>query len=115
MRFLGSTGKVKVRELSEDVAVELGAQLIGETTIFAVAAGTLIFEYTRNVNASERKEAAKAAEMQQLHDQIGEMGLQLEQQSAELRELRRYQGTLHTALGKKGVKDLPSLDEQTRL
>lgn len=110
MRFLGSTGKVKVRELSEDMAVDLGAQLIAEATLFTVAALTIIAEYTRSVLASEKKEAAKAEEMVMLQKRIDELGLLAEQQSTELRALRRYQGTLHTALTKKGVKDLPSLD-----
>ena len=114
MRFLGSTGKVKVRPLSEEVAVDLGAQLIGEGTIFLVAAGTLTAEYTRSSIASDKKEAAKAEELLLLHNRIDELGLTLEQQSAELRELRRYQGTLHTALAKKGMKGLPSLDEQPK-
>lgn len=46
--WLLNLGKpVKVPELSEAMAIELGANLLGEGIIFAVAAGLLIAEYAR--------------------------------------------------------------------
>lgn len=38
---------VNVPELSETVAIELGANLLGEGIIFSIGAGLLIFEYRR--------------------------------------------------------------------
>lgn len=38
---------VKVPELNETQAIELGANLLGETIIYTIGAGLLIFEYMR--------------------------------------------------------------------
>lgn len=38
---------VNVPELSETMAIELGANLLGEMIIFSIGSGLLIFEYRR--------------------------------------------------------------------
>lgn len=40
---------VKVPELNETQAIELGANLLGETIIYSIGAALLIFEYKRYV------------------------------------------------------------------
>lgn len=38
---------VNVPQLNETMAIELGANLLGETIIYSIGAGLLIFEYKR--------------------------------------------------------------------
>lgn len=38
---------VNVQPLNETMAIELGANLLGETIIYSIGAGLLIFEYIR--------------------------------------------------------------------
>lgn len=38
---------VNVQPLNETMAIELGANLLGETIIYSIGAGLLIFEYKR--------------------------------------------------------------------
>ena len=40
---------VNVPPLNEAMAIELGANLLGEAIIFIIGAGVLIFEYARQV------------------------------------------------------------------
>lgn len=44
---LGKTSKVP--QLNEAMAIELGANMLGETIVFSIAAGILFFEYSRQV------------------------------------------------------------------
>ena len=44
---LGKTSKVP--RLNEAMAIELGANMLGETIVFSIAAGILFFEYSRQV------------------------------------------------------------------
>jgi optic atrophy 3 protein len=53
-----------VRPLSESRAVDLGAEVIGEMTIFSVAASVLLLEYGRQ---KEKEEKAKREALE--HDQ----------------------------------------------
>lgn len=38
---------VNIPVLSQEMAIELGANLLGETVIFVIGAGLLVFEYNR--------------------------------------------------------------------
>jgi len=50
MWALNMGGRVNVPPLNEAMAIELGANLLGEFIIFSIGAGLLIFEYSRLVN-----------------------------------------------------------------
>lgn len=45
---------VSVPQLNEAMAIELGANLLGEVIIFTIGAGLLMFEYIRLVNIYKR-------------------------------------------------------------
>lgn len=57
MRMLNLGKPREVQKLDEQAAIELGADLLGETVIFVVAAATLTAEYMR-----QSRNAAKAAQ-----------------------------------------------------
>ena len=41
---------VNIPQLNEAMAIELGANMLGETIVFSIAAGILYFEYARQVS-----------------------------------------------------------------
>ena len=57
MRVMGAKGSTRPKPLKEEKAIEMGAELLGETFILAVAASILFYEYWR----SSQKEAALEA------------------------------------------------------
>uniref|UniRef100_A0A7N5K2D6 Reticulon 2 n=1 Tax=Ailuropoda melanoleuca TaxID=9646 RepID=A0A7N5K2D6_AILME len=52
MRIMGFRGTV-IKPLNEEAAAELGAELLGEATIFIVGGGCLVLEYWRHQAAAE--------------------------------------------------------------
>ncbi|RZF42844.1 hypothetical protein LSTR_LSTR003668 [Laodelphax striatellus] len=88
---------VQVPPLNEAMAIDLGANVLGEGIVFIMAAGIVGFEYSRQVRKEAAKEAARKEEMSVLNYTIQELYFQIEQQSAQLRELHR---TVHSLEGK---------------
>ncbi|GAB0093141.1 Putative OPA3-like protein CG13603 [Sergentomyia squamirostris] len=79
----------QVQPLNEAMAIELGANLLGEVIIFAIGAGLLILEYARQ----SKKEAANTEralqEKMELNMKMRELQFQAERQDAQIRELMR--------------------------
>jgi hypothetical protein len=92
---------VSVPKLNEAMAIDLGANLLGETIIFLSAAGILIMEYSRSSRKEKEKEKAHRDEMDQLHAEIMDLYFMTEQQKAQINELHRMMGHHHTHFIKK--------------
>ncbi|KAF4513932.1 UNVERIFIED_CONTAM: hypothetical protein B566_EDAN017953 [Ephemera danica] len=92
---------IAVPKLNEAMAIDLGANLLGETIIFLSAAGILILEYTRSSRKEKEKEQAHRDEMNQLHAEIMDLYFMTEQQKAQITELHRMMGHHHTHFIKK--------------
>lgn len=60
----------KVAKLNENMAIELGASLLGEAIIFSIAGGCLIFEYNRQVTKEAKKEEVRQMQIQKFTDDI---------------------------------------------
>jgi len=88
---------VNVPSLNETMAIELGANLIGEGIIFLVAAGILYSEYTRQVRKDRAKEEARHEEIQRLNMILEDLYFNSEKQDAQIRELMR---TVHDLQGR---------------
>ncbi|KAH8388288.1 hypothetical protein KR093_002814, partial [Drosophila rubida] len=80
---------VTVPPLNEAMAIELGANLLGEFIIFAIGAGLLIFEYSRQSIKENKKNEAFQLEKMQLTNTLTEMNFRLERQDAQIREMTR--------------------------
>ncbi|KAH8311541.1 hypothetical protein KR044_006787 [Drosophila immigrans] len=80
---------VTVPPLNEAMAIELGANLLGEFIIFAIGAGLLIFEYSRQSIKENKKTEAMQLEKMQLTNTLTEMNFRLERQDAQIREMTR--------------------------
>lgn len=99
----------KVPQLNEAMAIELGANLLGEIIIFTIGAGLLIFEYMRygsstyitlkniiifvllfrQANKEMVKEEQFNLEKRQLYNTINELSFNLERHDAQIRHLSR--------------------------
>ncbi|KAL7726886.1 hypothetical protein ACLKA6_000899 [Drosophila palustris] len=80
---------VTVPPLNEAMAIELGANLLGEFIIFAIGAGILIFEYSRQTVKENKKNEAFQMEKMQLTNTLTEINFRLERQDAQIREMTR--------------------------
>ncbi|KAJ3661123.1 hypothetical protein Zmor_005538 [Zophobas morio] len=83
---------VNLTVLNEAASIELGANLLGETVIFAIAAGILVLEYNRSSKKEAAKEEARLKEIQDLKDSLRDLFIQTEEQGAHIRELTRQLG-----------------------
>lgn len=81
---------VQVPPLNEAMAIELGANLLGEGILFLVAAGVVVVEYKRQTMKQEVKDREQEEEMNRLHATISDLSLQLEAQQAQLKGLLRH-------------------------
>lgn len=100
MRMLNLGKPTEVPKLNETMAIELGADLLGEATIFMVAVMTLIAEYVRNSRNEKAKEAAKEARFKNLENDIDELKYVVDKQNVELLHLTRMYNSLEDKLTK---------------
>ncbi|XP_031641268.1 putative OPA3-like protein CG13603 isoform X2 [Contarinia nasturtii] len=80
---------VKIPQLNETQAIELGANLLGETIIYSIGAGLLIFEYKRQSNKETAREEMAIEEQRELQFTLQELALNIERQDAQIRHLQR--------------------------
>lgn len=80
---------VNVPQLNETMAIELGANLLGEVIIFSIGAGLLIVEYVRSANKESKKEEMVLQEKAELRQTLCDLQLQLERQDSQMREMNR--------------------------
>ncbi|XP_032694860.1 optic atrophy 3 protein isoform X2 [Lontra canadensis] len=77
MRLMGFSMQA-VKPLNENAAAELGAELLGEATIFVVACGCLVLEYWRHQAQQRRKETDRHAAWSTMRDEVDHLALALE-------------------------------------
>ncbi|SPP87732.1 putative OPA3-like protein CG13603 [Drosophila guanche] len=80
---------VNVPPLNEAMAIELGANLLGEFIIFTIGAGLLIFEYSRQSIKETKKTEEIQMEKMQMTNTLTEINFRLERQDAQIREMTR--------------------------
>lgn len=87
--YVMNLGKpTKVAKLNEAMAIELGANLMGEVIIFSVAGGCLVLEYNRQVAKEAKREEARLEQIQKFTDDIEKLNTITSQQEAEIRYLQ---------------------------
>ncbi|XP_051161098.1 putative OPA3-like protein CG13603 [Leptopilina boulardi] len=88
--YVMNLGKpTKVAKLNEAMAIELGANLVGEMFIFSVAGGCLILEYNRQVAKETKKEEIRQQQLQKFTDDIQSLYETSKQQEAEINYLNK--------------------------
>ncbi|GAU89643.1 hypothetical protein RvY_02172-1 [Ramazzottius varieornatus] len=89
MWVLNLGSPVKVAKLNEAQAIEQGAEILGETVIFGIAVACLFAEYVRSSRKEAVKEAAAQERLRIMEDGIVEVGMLVQRQDAQIRELTR--------------------------
>ncbi|XP_073944699.1 optic atrophy 3 protein homolog [Choristoneura fumiferana] len=80
---------VNIPVLSQEMAIELGANLLGESVIFFIGAGLLIIEYNRQSKKETAKEEKRIAELSHITSTITDLYFTVQQQQTQLREMER--------------------------
>ncbi|XP_061453955.1 optic atrophy 3 protein [Rhineura floridana] len=88
MRIMGFRGAA-IKPLNEEVAAELGAELLGEAIIFGVGGLCIFLEYSRQATNSKKKEEELSNTLLSLQEQVAELNLTVETLDAQLREMNR--------------------------
>lgn len=87
----GTKGQpIQINKVSEQEAIELGANMLGEAIIFIVASIILVAEYSRQKEKEAAKEKAAVDELKGLHHEIGEL-------QSGLKEMNRLISSLQAA------------------
>ncbi|XP_004607872.2 optic atrophy 3 protein [Sorex araneus] len=73
-----------IKPLNEEAAADLGAELLGEATIFVVACGCLMLEYWRQRAHSRRQDEEQRAAWDALRDELDHLTLALEALQAQV-------------------------------
>lgn len=94
----------EVPKLNETMAIELGADLLGEATIFMVAVLTLTAEYVRNSRNEKAKEATKEERYRTIENDIDELKFVVDKQNAEILHLTRMYNSLEDIVKKEQKK-----------
>ncbi|XP_058563793.1 optic atrophy 3 protein isoform X1 [Neofelis nebulosa] len=116
MRIMGFRGTV-IKPLNEDAAAELGAELLGEATIFLVGGGCLVLEYWRHQAHQRRKEEEQQAAWDAMRDEVGRLALALETLQAQTQAqtqaapaqsaLEELQAQMREVRAQLGARDAP--------
>ncbi|CAL8086521.1 unnamed protein product [Calicophoron daubneyi] len=89
LRILGLGRTKNVAELTEDAAVDLGAEMLGELLMFSFGALILGIEYRRGARKEAIKEERVQRKFDDLVNQINELTTLMEIQDARMRGLTR--------------------------
>ncbi|KAK1118369.1 hypothetical protein K0M31_015069 [Melipona bicolor] len=89
MYLMNLSKPTKVAKLNEAMAMELGANLMGEVIIFSVAGGCLILEYNRQVTKEAKKEEARLQQMQLFTNDIENLNQITSKQESEIQYLHK--------------------------
>ncbi|KAK8743769.1 hypothetical protein OTU49_001259 [Cherax quadricarinatus] len=101
---LGRTGQSStIPRLSEEAAIELGANLLGEGVIFGIAVAILAYEVSRQKEKEKKKEEAEQAFINNLETRINELTFSSEELDTKVRELTRLSYALQSQLKTKEV------------
>ncbi|XP_055992301.1 optic atrophy 3 protein [Sorex fumeus] len=108
MRIMGFRGTA-IKPLNEEAAADLGAELLGEATIFLVGGGCLVLEYWRHQVQQRKKDEEQRAAWDALQDEVGRLALAVEALQAQgspqaaLDELRHQMQEVRAQLGTQGT------------
>lgn len=99
---------VNIPVLSQEMAIDLGANLLGETLIFSIGAGILLIEYNRQSKKEAAKESKREEEMKHIMSTITDLYFTVQQQQTQLKEMERI---IFSISGKKSKVPPPPINE----
>ncbi|XP_014214602.1 putative OPA3-like protein CG13603 [Copidosoma floridanum] len=107
--YIMNLGKpTKVAKLNEQMAIELGASLMGEVIIFSLAGGCIVLEYNRQVAKEAKKEELRKMQLQKFTDDIQVLYETTNKQEAQIKYLK----SSLEEVAKKTKTKLPEIKEE---
>ena len=103
---LGLGKPSNVKKLNETAAIELGAELLGESIIFFIAVLTLSAEYYRQSKKSSAEAAVLEERWTNTENRLEELEFLTEKQRTEIRELTRLIYAKQSGISK--IQPLPA-------
>jgi hypothetical protein len=88
MRVMGLAGPVEVKPLKEGMAVETGADILGEIFVFSIGAGILAAEYYRSTSKEARREQYQLDQINEINAKLEHFSGSLQIMEDEIKELR---------------------------
>ena len=89
LRLMGIGKTKEVKPLTEEMAVDLGADMLGEIFIFVTGVGVIAAEYCRQSRKEATHESSQDVRLRNLEETVMDMRFTVEEQSAQIRELNR--------------------------
>ncbi|CDW54006.1 OPA3 domain containing protein [Trichuris trichiura] len=89
MIMMGFGKPAKVPSLTEESAVELGADILGEVIVYSIAATLFTLEYMRTSEKARIKEELLLNRISNLENKISELAMGVERNEAVLRAMER--------------------------
>lgn len=74
---MGSKAPVEIQPLSEEKAVEMGSELLGELLLFSIGVSYISYEYFKSVQKGRHKEDSQDDLIAQLNNRVNDMEAQL--------------------------------------
>ncbi|KRY75751.1 Optic atrophy 3 -like protein [Trichinella pseudospiralis] len=88
MIMIGFGKPVTIPELNEEAAVELGADILGEMVVYAIAVFVVAFEYMRSNEKARIKEEELQQRLENIESSLKEFRADSQKQYAELQALQ---------------------------
>lgn len=106
-------GKVKnVTPLSEQAAIDLGVEILGDMVVIGCALGIYIFIEARQSKHKEHEEELKLEEMRSLKELVVYQSTQIESMDIKIREMEQILNgsTMYTETSERVVAELSDMD-----
>jgi len=87
---LSKPEKGSIKPLNATLAVDLGAEMVGEFSVFIIGAAVLYLEYWRQSRKAEKEQEEEDNYLKSLSDNITNLNILVEKQDAQLREVNRH-------------------------
>ncbi len=75
---MGAKGKVEYARLSDEKAAEIGAEMLGESFLYGVAASYMLYEYWKSIKKGIEKDTNTSDNISDLHEQIVKLNNQVD-------------------------------------
>uniref|UniRef100_A0A915KHX4 OPA3-like protein n=1 Tax=Romanomermis culicivorax TaxID=13658 RepID=A0A915KHX4_ROMCU len=121
--FGRAPSRSQITPLNEQMAVELGAELLGEGAVFLMAASSIYLEYNRQSKNTKLKEEQLEKRLEMMEDRLNRLQEIYDRQNELLNDIRQESTSILTKLKQKLIKsqqtisavDIKSIDLESKI
>ena len=104
LRVMGLAGPAKVRPLEEEVAMETGADLLGEIIVFGFSVTVIALEYARQQRKEARREQNQSDQIGNLLDKVEVLTKRMDNLDQQLAEVKNRTKPIETQTNASKIK-----------